>query len=187
MKKIFSLMLALMLMVIPFGASAATGGVTIGDNGNITCDAAASDGSKVCHVKASFTGTGISEVKLKITTNGGATIKDNELTTPDNVDWSIDNAENIDLSNITVSNMAGSFSGTVELFKFTLVPGDDVENCSAQVSLLNEDTTKDVTTDTTTENKKTGATLPYVFLGGALLVAGYLLVSTKNKSKMYKL
>ena len=41
--------------------------------------------------------------------------------------------------------------------------------------------------DTPVENEQTGVTLPYIFLGAALLIAGYAFVATKNKSKMFKI
>lgn len=188
MKKLFSLMLTLVVAaMLPFGVNAATGSAQIvtDASGNIPCDAPASDGSKVCHVRVKFTGEGMTEVNMKLTLEGGSTIKDNQVNVPENVSWSV-NDEN--KNNIIVSSLTGSFSGESELLYFTLIPGTDPENCAAKISLLNGSTpTKDTDTDTTTENKQTGVTLPYIFLGGALLVAGYLLISTKNKSKMYKI
>ncbi len=188
MKKLFSLMLTLVVAaMLPFGVNAAQSSAEIvrDANNNIPCDAPASDGSKKCHVKVKFTGEGMTEVNMKLTLEGGSTIKDNQVDVPLNVNWSV-NDEN--KNNIIVSSLTGSFSGESELFSFTLIPGTDPEKCAAQVELLNGSTpTKDTDTDTTTENKQTGVTLPYIFLGGALLVAGYLLISTKNKSKMYKI
>lgn len=190
MKKLFSLMLTLVVAaMLPFGVNAATSGAEIvtDSSGNIPCDTPASDGSKVCHVKVKFTGEGMTEINMRLTLEGGSTIKNNQVTVPDNVSWSVNDD---DKNNIIVTNLTGSFSGESELFTFTLVPGTDPENCAAKISLLNGSTpTKDddTTTDTPTENKQTGVTLPYIFLGGALLVAGYLLISTKNKSKMYKI
>lgn len=188
MRKLFSYLVALVAVIMPFTVSAATGGASIvNENGYVPCDAAAADGSKVCHVKVNFTGEGISEVIIKLTLEGGATIKDDQVEVPHNVSWSV-NDEN--KQNIIVSSNLGSFTGQSELFSFTLVPGTDPEKCAAKIELLNgttETPTKDTDTDTPTENKQTGVTLPYIFLGGALLVAGYLLISTKNKSKMYKL
>ncbi len=125
---------------------------------------------------------------VTLTEKGGAEIQ--SVKSADDSDWTVE-SQNREGNVITVVVTSPGVSGEGDLFTFTY-KASGTADCKVSVSLGDqtvetETPTPDDKEDEPTENKKTGATLPYIALGAiAVLATGTYLV-TRNKSKMYKL
>lgn len=180
MKKIFSFLAIAMLVMLPMTTNAA--GKIVQENGQIPCTPDPLDSTKMnCTVSLEVTGENEKSVTIDITEHN-ATVDTNSIEAGPT--WNVDNSTYPKLV-FTSTDEAGN-AGTTVLFTFTYTKATNGEECYVSINgSRTETTSKD--TDTPVENEQTGVTLPYIFLGAALLIAGYAFVATKNKSKMFKI
>ncbi len=179
MKKYFGIVLALatVMVILPLKVFAASPSLTFtnctmdGDvrtcTGVLTVDA----GSEVPSVTVTFTEVGKADILSVLAASGVEIVSQNEDT--HTYTFSFTQAGEFDLLTISYNTA-----------------GDANDECKITYTLDGGSTTTipgDSSTDTTTENKQTGSTLPYIAIGGILLVAIGAYVATKNKSKMYKI
>lgn len=188
MKKIFNFLLVIMVVMMPMVTNAQTSiKVVTGENDALECTDDG-NGKHTCNVTINITGDGISEGKtLKfVLTPMNATIDVNSFEST--LDWVIENEDALDYSNLLVTAQQ-PLNGQVKVFSFSYQDSSDATE-SCKVTLTLQDVDKPIPEedkDVPTEEVKTGVTLPYVFLGGAALLAGYALITTKNKSKMHRI
>lgn len=181
MKKFLGFMVMGFAAIMPFSVDAAS---------EITynCGDIDATGSRTCSVGYKIdAATPKDSVSVTLTEEGGADITSIEGVADSEFSISTKNESNGVWSVVLVSpdTVGGEFS----LFTFTYkVSG--TENCKVKIAIGDEN--KEITEtpaepDVPTENKQTGTTLPYIALGAVALIAvgGYL--TTKNKSKMYKI
>jgi len=182
MKKIFSLMVATVVAVLPFKVFAA-----VNLSNGINCEEANSDGVKTCTVSGNLT-TAYESLTVTLTEGGGADIQ--TISNVTSSDWSV-SSQNEANGVWTVVLSYGSpetSTGEADLFKFTYkVSGEDDCLVTVGVEGATASTPKTPSKDTTTENKQTGSTLPYIALGTIAVLAGFSYLATKNKTKMYKI
>lgn len=180
MKKLFTLLALVGMMALPMTVFAESTSKM-----SYECTAKLDDTSvQVCTVKVTTTGDPATELSVKLTANN-ATINQSSIEAA--TGWVADSTAYPTIK-FTNSELGGT--DTYNLFTFEYTPSTNGEECTVVLEAANDSvtiSTQTKDTDTTTENKQTGASLPYVFLGGALLIAGYAFVTTKNKSKMYKI
>ena len=179
MKKILSFMVMSLVAVLPLSVNAAS---------KITynCGDFDAEGVRTCTVGYVIDeSTPQDSVSVKLTEHGGAEIlnvngvSDSEfsISTQNEVDgvWSI--------VLIAPDTVAGEYS--LLTFKYKQ---SGTEDCKVTVGIGNDNKdVEEVPTDEPTEQKPTGATLPYIALGAIALVATGAYLTTKNKSKMYKI
>lgn len=72
-------------------------------------------------------------------------------------------------------------SGELDLFKITYQVVKETDTIEVKVDNYN------ATINSVINNEQTGSTLPYIALGALALIATAVYVSTKNKSKMFKI
>lgn len=181
MKKIFSFLAIAMLVMLPMTTNAA--GKIVQENGQIPCTPDPLDSTKMnCTVSLEVTGENEKSVTIDITEHN-ATVDTNSIEAGEA--WNVDTTAYPQLT--FTSSTANGNTGTNVLFTFSYTKSTNGEDC--YVTINGKSTSKTVTkdTDTPVENEQTGVTLPYIFLGAALLIAGYAFVATKNKSKMFKI
>ncbi len=177
MKKYFGIMLATVFAVLPLSVKAAAPVFEIAnctqEGDIITCKGGVSiDANEP-----------VPSITIKFTEIGKAKI------------MNVLPAEGVELTskNEAEHTYTFSFSRTDEFDLLTIsynTAGDPNEECKITYSYNgNNKTIPDIpnNTDTPTDNKKTGSTLPYIALGGLALVAAGAYVATRNKSKMYKI
>lgn len=138
----------------------------------------------VCTISATTTGEGVTELTIGLTAEN-ATINFESI--EGRGEWMTESTS----SPLTFTSLSAQ-TGTYEVFSFEYTKATDGTNCKVKATLNGTDYTinngDDKTpTDTPTENKQTGVTLPYIVLGGAVILAVVGYVSVKNKSKMYKI
>ena len=167
MKKFFSFIALAILMVLPLNAHASTKIST-------SCDSVDAQGYRTCKVLADTTEY---SATVKLTEQGGASISNIS-----DGDWTVSNSSN-ENSTWTVE-VSGTDTGEITLFNFTYKVSGETD-CKIIVTLGSQ--TVEVTENTPTENIQTGSTLPYIALGTIAIVAISVYVSTKNKTKMYKI
>lgn len=188
MKKFMNLLVLGLALFLPFSVNAATSASTIvlNSEGQIDCNPVeGKDNVFKCEVKVDTTGDTPAERLAVSITEHNATVDKNSITPGG--DWTI--AEN-NYPIIAFESLGAT--GQYTLFTFEYQKATDGTDCYVSVNLVNpgadnKDTPTEPTPDTPEENKQTGMTLPYVVLGGAVLLAGYAFVSTKNKSKLHKI
>lgn len=182
MKKIFSFLAIAMAVIMPMSTNAATNEIVL-ENGVIPCVQDALDSTKFnCTVTLNTTGGSETSVAINITEHNASV--DTSSIEAGKV-WNVDTTAYPNLT-FTSATETGN-TGSNVLFTFSYTKATNGEDCYVTV---NGKSTKNVVTkdtDTPVENEQTGVTLPYIFLGAALLIAGYAFVATKNKSKMYKI
>ena len=182
MKKGLSLLLMAMMMVLPLNVRAAQSIYINPDE--IVCTADSSNGRYNCTVPYEILDEAISEVNVTLTGEGGAEIISAETypgsewtvakTTPSGSVWTV-NLESIGVT------------GEGTLFRFSYRPSG-TDNCRVVVSV--NGTQASVTPpkkDEPTDNKQTGATLPYIALGTMAVVAVGAYIAVRNKAKMYRI
>ena len=173
MKKYLSFLVMGLIAVLPFGVKAAA---KIG----VSCEAVDSNGYKTCVLAAEITNE--DSLVVTLTEKGGANITNVKSV---NDDWTITDQDEVD--GVWTIKLTGLGSeGEVDLFSFTyLVSGE--KDCEIVASFGSQKVSTESNTDTTTPQKQTGSSLPYVALGAMALIAGGAYVATKNKAKMYRL
>jgi len=179
-KKILSFMVMSLVAILPLSVNAAS---------EITynCGDFDAEGVRTCTVGYVIdANTPQDSVSVKLTEHGGA-----EITTVNGVsdsEFSISTQNEADgvwsIVLIAPDTVAGEYS--LLTFKYKQ---SGTEDCKVTVGIGNDnkDLTEKPTPDKPTDNVQTGSTLPYIALGAIALVAVGAYVTTKNKSKMYKI
>ena len=179
MKKIFSFLAIAMAVVMPMSTNAATTEIVL-DNGVIPCKETLNENEYECTVKMRVTGGTADSITVNITTHN-VTLDTNTIEAK--AGWNVDASA---YPSVTFTKAEGE-TGEFELFTFTYTKATNGEDCYVTIDGKSTHQTVNKDTDNPVENEQTGVTLPYIFLGAALLIAGYAFVATKNKSKMYKI
>lgn len=178
MKRFFSFLVVGLVGVLPFAVKAAT---TIAPD----CTSVDSNGNRTCTISANLD-TALETITVTLTENGGADIT--SITNVDNSEWNIGTpteSNGVHTVNLTYVSLEPSHSGETTLFKFVYkVSGE--KDCSVAIGLGNA-TASTPATDTTTPNKQTGLSVPYIALGGIALLAVGAYLTTKSKAKMFNI
>lgn len=181
MKRFLSIMVMALVLVFPFTVKAAKTNISV--NCTNTLDAS---GNYTCTVAGSTDSSEVSNLTITLTEKGGAEIT--KVYGANDTDWTLSNSPE-DVDGVwTVLLTSPGIEGEDDLFKFDYKPSG-TEDCGITITLDGETktVTPSQTPDNPTENKDTGATLPFVALGVVGLCAVGAYVVTKNKSKMYKI
>ena len=178
MKRFFNLFLVGLVAVLPFGVKA------LKIQSPVSCTAVDDNGNKTCTLSADFEGDTVDELTVTLEEEGGADILSVTEASATS-DWTVSSKTNTDESIWTVTLTGPGTSGESSLLKFTYKVSGETD-CKVVVS-VNGQKTNTPTSNTTTENKQTGSTVPFVALGSLALLAGGAYVLTKNKSKMYNI
>ena len=190
MKKIINFLLIAMVVMMPMSTYAASISIVRDANNQIPCEETLEAGVFKCTVEVDITGGNVTDgygMKF-ILTPTNVTISGIEA----NEGWNYNSLDEVDLNNLNFT-AAGEKTGKVKVFEFTYKKINTAENCSVELSVNEGESVPiivdepDPSTDTTVKEPDTGVTLPYIFLGGAALIAGYALIATKNKSKMHRI
>jgi len=177
MKRFLGLIGMALVALLPFAVSAKIQ-ISTGEN----CKTTNEDGSVTCTMLYEITDKQETSLVVTLTEKGGAAIT--EIKNANDTDWTVADTE--EKNNVwTVTLTSPGVKGEGELFTFTYTPSGE-DDCKVVPSLANG-TVVTPEEDKPTDNKDTGATLPYVALGAIALVAVGAYVATKNKSKMYKI
>ena len=181
MKKFLSFMVMSLFAVLPFSVNAAS---------EITynCGDFDAEGVRTCTVGYLIdASTPQDSVTVQLTEHGGAEIISVDGVSNSEFSISTQNAVDNVWSIVLVSPDA--VSGEYSLLSFKYRQSGTAE-CKVTVGIGNDNKdveTNDTPTDTPTDNVQTGSTLPYIALGAIALIAVGAYVTTKNKSKMYKI
>ena len=152
-----------------------------------TCGEADSNGIKSCEVAYIIVESKPLE-KLDVTVKeiGGAEVMADSFVSSG--DWSLQPVAGTDGTwNLTFESPGISGEGSLFTFKFKESLGEcgvkvePVGGKGATVTPGNDNKTEDP------ENPQTGSTLPYIALGSIALIAAGAYVTTRNKSKVYKI
>ena len=184
MKKIVSLLMVVMVMLMPMVTNALAVEVVRNANGELNCVAGENENVQNCTVSVNITGGELAEGQaLEFSlTEKNATVDTTSIT--GQLDWTMQEFESLD-NLVFVAN--GNLTGEVQVFAFTYEKNTEaIDECKVTLDLKGFEKTKDED-EQVVEEVKTGVTLPYVFLGGAALLAGYAFITTKNKSKMHRI
>lgn len=174
MKKYLGIMLAMVMAILP---------LTVEASSQLKIDAAncADEGDyRTCTVVLNTTEV-LPEVKVTLTPAGGAEIVE------------VNAANGITKGSVNGNEYTFTGTDTVGAGEFDLFTvrykKSGTADCTVRVSYngSNVPTPTPTTPDTPTDNKQTGSTLPYVALGGIVLVAVGAYVATRNKAKMYRI
>ena len=181
MKKIFGLMLLSVLALLPLNTKAA---ISINPN----CGQADSNGVITCTVAYNITDEeGAESLTLTLTEKGGAEVVD--VIDATGSEWSV-SSKNEDNGVWTVILASIGVTGEGNLFTFSYRPSGE-EDCEVQIALNGQTVpvapAPETPADTPTDNKQTGATLPYIALGAIAVLATGAYLATRNKAKMYKI
>lgn len=181
MKKILSFLVMSLVAILPFEVSAAS---------KITYDCSDFDAEGIRNCTVGYVidqSTPQDSVSVKLTEHGGA-----EITTINGVsdsEFSISTQNETDgVYSVVLIAVNGKQSGEHSLLTFRYKKSG-TEDCKVTVGIGNDnkDLPEETTPDEPTENVKTGSTLPYIALGTITLIAIGAYLTTKNKSKMYKI
>ncbi len=180
MKKFLGFVVMSLVAVLPFTVSAAS-------EITYTCGEVDSEGNRTCTVGYIIDqNTPQDSVSVTLTEQGGADIT--AVNSISNSEFAISTQNETNGVWSVVLASPDTVYGEFSLFTFTYkVSGE--EDCKITIAIGNDnkDVTTSTTPDTPSENPQTGSSLPYIALGGVLLVAGVAYFATKNKSKMYKI
>ena len=184
MKKILGLMLLTLVVFLPMNAKAA---VSIKPN----CGQQDANGVITCTVTYTITEeTGLESMNVTLTEKGGAEVVD--VVDATGSEWNV-SSKNEDNGVWTIILASVGVTGEGDLFTFSYRPSGE-EDCEVQIGYNGQNVpvtppteTPETPSDTPTDNKQTGATLPYVALGVIAVVATGAYLATRNKSKMYRI
>lgn len=171
MKKYFGMLLAMVIAVLPFTVEAASVSVE-----NQSCDE-----NNVCSGTIVLKNDSpVPLVEVTLTEKGGAKILNVTALAP-----FTKTSENGLV--YTFAYADGNPIGAVEEDLFTVsYQATGSEDCGITINGISfPASSKD--TDTPTENKQTGSTLPFIAIGAIALVAVGAYAATRNKAKMYKI
>ncbi len=179
MKKYLGLLLMALVVLIPLNVKAA--GLAIRDpQSNGDCKSTG-DGVITCTLVYQINEGNVDEATVTLTEKGGAKIQ--SVTSAAGSDWTVsDHTSSNGVWTVKLNSIGVTGSGN--LFTFTYVPSGS-DDCGVEVAT--EGKVVPVTPDTPTDNKQTGTTLPYIALGGIVVLATAAYLATRNKSKMYKI
>jgi len=174
-KKVFSFLVMSLIALLPFNVDAAT---KISPN----CGDKDADGNVTCTIGYNITDDIVDTLTVTLTEEAGA-----EVISVDNAsssDWTVSSPS--ESGNVwTVILASPGVSGEGDLFTFKYTPSGQTD-CKVRVA-LGEQVVEVIPDDTTTENKDTGATLPFIALSFVAVIAVGAYLATKNKAKMYKI
>ena len=183
MKKILGLMVLALVVLLPMNTRAAT-------SINYNCGQADANGVITCTITYNITGDEVDSLTVTLTEKGGADVTD--VAEAAGSEWSISTKNEVDGVTTIVLGSVG-LTGEGDLFTFSYRPSGE-EDCEVQITLDGQnvpvtppDPTPETPSDTPTDNKQTGATLPYVALGVIAVAATGAYLATRNKSKMYRI
>ena len=184
MKKLLGLMVLAFVVFLPMNAKAASI--------NRTCKDADANGIITCTVTYNIpAGEEQDSMTVTLTEKGGAEIT-NVADANDSV-WTVSSKNEVDGVTTVILASSDLVSGEDDLFTFSYKPSGE-EGCLIEIAYDGQPITPSTPDpepqpdpDTPTDNKQTGATLPYVALGVIAVVATGAYLATRNKSKMYKI
>ena len=176
MKKLLGLIVMAMGLVLPMSVFAEEAAPVINcTDGN---------GTKTCVVSINFADKA-TKVEFTLTPIGVSKIQEESIKAVDS-EWTLEKTESNGSYNITLTSPGSS--GEQDLFTYTFTTsGNSNEQCGVTVGYNGRTYKGPEEPDKPTENKQTGATLPYIALGVIALGAAGAYVATRNKSKMYKI
>ena len=184
MKRFLGFMAISLMAILPFSVKAAT-------SIDHTCGNADADGYVTCTIKYKIgEDSGLDKMTITLTEEGGAEIINVDNATDSK--WTVANATAEDgpvgSRAWTILLTSPGVNGEGELFQFKYKKSG-TENCKVTYSLgdISTPINPDPDPETPTENKDTGASLPYVALGSIALIAVGAYFATKNRAKMYKI
>ncbi len=177
MKKYLSLLLMAMMVFLPLRTKAA---VALDKQ----CSSADSNGIINCTVTYNIVGDAASELTVNLTEGGGAQVTD--ILTASGSEWSV--ASRNEVGNVWTVNLESiGVDGEGTLFRFSYRPSGS-DDCKITIELgETQITVAPPTKDEPTDNKQTGATLPYIALGTMAVVAVGAYIAVRNKAKMYRI
>lgn len=181
MKKVLSLIVLLVMLILPLSVKAA---YRLVDPFPCTTD---SDNNITCKINYEITGTeGYDTVTIKLTEQGGAKI--DKITNDPDGEWTISGTPTYSNGVWTVTVTSPGTTGEGTFFQITY-KASGLEGCGILVEPQegSKVTITPENPDKPTDNKDTGATLPFIALGSIALVAVGAYLVTKNKTKMYKI
>lgn len=184
MKKFLSYLVVSMMFVLPLSVNAASSIVQGSDCGKFD-----SNNQSNCTVRYNITDAdGLETMIVTLTESGDAKIL--SIDNYPGSSWTVANVTEPDANRTrTVTLTSPGEKGEGELFQFTYQSSTGAtDNCRVELRYQGQvASTPETPSDNPTDNKDTGATLPFVALGSiAVLAVGVYLV-TKNKTKMYKI
>jgi hypothetical protein len=207
MKKILSFMVMAIVMVLPLTVKA---DVNLDDK-KWKCSEANANNEVTCVINATFDDGNLESLTLKLNEYGGAEILKIESVATS--DWTVQNqVDKGTYWDVTVSLNGPGQAGEFDLFSVTY-KASGLDDCKIGVELngieiktpepketprgkcvedkVNKKYYIDDVEVTESQYKEqctpTGATLPYLALGAMVVLAAAAYVTTKNKTKMYKI
>lgn len=176
MKKLLGFMVMTLVALLPFTVNAAT-------KLNYNCGSQDANGNITCTISYVIDASEES-LTVNLTEFGGADIT--SIVPANGSDWTISSSN--ELNGVwTIILTSPGVTGEGNLFTFTYhASGQD--DCHITLALGNDQQNlTPVTPDEPTDNKQTGATLPYIALGAVAVIATGAYLATRNKAKMYKI
>lgn len=178
MKRFLSLLVIGLVGVIPFVVKAET-------SLSYNCTDIDTDSYRTCTISADLA-TAADTLKITLTEKGGADVTAIENVTSS--EWDVGTpTESAGVHTINLSYVSPdpSHSGETTLFKFTYKVSGETD-CSVLIGL--DGISKTVSTpNSTTPNKQTGISVPYIALGAITLLAVGAYMATRNKAKMFNI
>ncbi len=183
MKKMFGFLMLSLVALLPLSTKAATSIVP-------NCGQQDANGVITCTVAYNITDEeGVDSLTLTLTEKGGAEVVD--VVDATGSEWNV-SSKNEDNGVWTVILASIGVTGEGNLFTFSYRPSGEAD-CGVNIALNGQNVPITPTTpetsdpDTPTDNKQTGATLPYIALGTIAVLATGVYLATRNKAKMYKI
>ena len=181
MKKMFGFLMLSLVALLPLSTKAATSIVP-------NCGQQDANGVITCTVAYNITDEeGVDSLTLTLTEQGGAEIVD--VVDATGSEWNV-SSKNEANGVWTVILASIGVTGEGNLFTFSYRPSGE-EDCEVQIALNGQTVpvapAPETPADTPTENKQTGATLPYIALGAIAVLATGAYLATRNKAKMYRI
>ena len=169
-----------LVVFLPLNVKAAES-ISIGYN----CKEADGNGIINCTATYQILDDAMSEATITLTEQGGAQVVSVE--TAPGSEWSV--VDTNEAGNVwTIKLESIGITGDGDLFTFSYRPSG-TDDCKIQISHGITQTTivPPQQNDEPTDNKQTGATLPYIALGIMVVGAAGAYIAVRNKAKMYRL
>ncbi len=184
MKKVLSYLVVSMMFVLPLSVNA-EGSVVPGAD----CGKFDSNNQSNCTVKYNIEDeNGLETIIVTLTENGDAKIL--SIDNYPGSSWTVANVTEPDANRTrTVTLTSPGEKGEGELFQFTYQSSTgETSSCRVDIKYQGKVvSTPETPSDNPTDNKDTGATLPFVALGSIAVIAVGVYLVTRNKTKMYKI
>ena len=186
MKKNLGLMVMVLvaLFIMPLSVNAS---IKLGDNADCTVN----DKLHTCSFKITIDNDNVTEKTITLTPAGGAVINSATIRDDASLDWEIKNIDKATVNGVEVWNVTVKTADNKaktkwdgKIFDYTYTESG-TKDCAVTYSIGSAPATP--TPQTPEKNPQTGSTLPYIALGAIVLVATAAYVTTRNKSKMYKI